>query len=44
LIKDGYQVEIPDFWLNQGNPWEIERQDVTYQIRFYGQSKKYQDG
>ena len=29
-IKDGYQVEIPDFWLNNGNPWEIERQDVTY--------------
>ena len=35
-IQDGYQVEIPDFWLNHGNPWEIERQDVTYQIRFFG--------
>ena len=43
-IKDGYQVEIPDFWLNRGNPWEVERQDVTYQIRFYGSSNKYQDG
>jgi glycogen phosphorylase len=30
--------------LNHGNPWEIERQDVTYQIRFYGVSDKYQDG
>jgi starch phosphorylase len=20
-IRDGYQVEIPDFWLNHGNPW-----------------------
>ena len=24
-LKDGYQVEIPDFWLNRGNPWEVER-------------------
>jgi starch phosphorylase len=30
IIKDGYQVEIPDYWLNRGNPWEIERQDITY--------------
>jgi starch phosphorylase len=29
-IVDGYQVEIPDYWLANGNPWEIERQDVTY--------------
>ena len=43
-LKDGYQVEIPDFWLNHGNPWEVERQDVTYHIRFYGHSNKYQDG
>jgi starch phosphorylase len=44
VIKDGYQVEIPDFWLNKGNPWEIERQDVTYEIRFYGDVHKYKDG
>jgi len=43
-IIDGYQVEIPDYWLANGNPWEIERQDVTYQIRFYGKIEKYQDG
>jgi starch phosphorylase len=24
-IQDGYQVEIPDYWLQRGNPWEIER-------------------
>ena len=23
MIKKGYQVEIPDFWLTEGNPWEI---------------------
>ena len=43
-LVNGYQVEIPDFWLTQGNPWEIERQDITYQVRFYGQSKTYRDG
>jgi starch phosphorylase len=21
LIKDGCQVEIPDYWLSNGNPW-----------------------
>ena len=25
VIKDGYQVEIPDHWLTHGNPWEVER-------------------
>lgn len=24
-IRDGYQIEIPDYWLSRGNPWEIER-------------------
>jgi starch phosphorylase len=40
VIVNGYQREVPDFWLNHGNPWEIERQDVTYEIRFYGRSEK----
>lgn len=43
-IVDGYQVEIPDYWLEHGNPWELERPDVKYPIRFYGQSNKYKDG
>ena len=36
LIQDGKQVEIPDFWLKQGNPWEIERADISYAVRFFG--------
>ena len=36
-IEDGWQVEYPDFWLSYGNPWEIERKDVKYVIRFGGQ-------
>lgn len=35
-IRDGFQIERPDYWLTQGNPWEIERSDVRYPIRFYG--------
>jgi starch phosphorylase len=35
-IHNGYQVEVPDYWLVQGNPWEIERVDVSYPIRLYG--------
>lgn len=42
-IVDGRQVEIPDYWLTRGNPWEIERIDVTYKIGFYGKSNKISD-
>lgn len=35
-IANGYQVEFPDYWLVHGNPWEIERLDVTYPVKFYG--------
>ena len=36
LIADGKQVEAPDFWLESGNPWEICRRDVTYEVKFGG--------
>ena len=39
-IKDGYQVEMPDYWLAKGNPWEIERPDVTYPVSFFGSFTK----
>eukprot|EP01113_Clastostelium_recurvatum_P001453 TRINITY_DN1058_c0_g1_i1.p1 TRINITY_DN1058_c0_g1~~TRINITY_DN1058_c0_g1_i1.p1 ORF type:complete len:883 (-),score=343.61 TRINITY_DN1058_c0_g1_i1:101-2668(-) len=35
-IYDGFQTEVPDYWLSNGNPWEIERIDVQYPVRFYG--------
>lgn len=35
-IIDGFQHEQPDYWLNFGNPWEIERLNVSYSIKFYG--------
>lgn len=32
LDTDGLQIEVPDFWISKGNPWEIARQDVCYTI------------
>eukprot|EP00831_Metopus_contortus_P050063 TRINITY_DN4196_c0_g2_i3.p1 TRINITY_DN4196_c0_g2~~TRINITY_DN4196_c0_g2_i3.p1 ORF type:complete len:517 (-),score=158.85 TRINITY_DN4196_c0_g2_i3:161-1711(-) len=33
-IRNGYQMELPDFWLAKGNPWEVERLDVNYTVHF----------
>ncbi|KAI9789395.1 MAG: Non-essential glycogen phosphorylase [Peltula sp. TS41687] len=41
-IIDGYQVEVPDYWLDF-NPWEFPRHDITVPIQFYGYVRKYQD-
>ena len=35
-IENGRQVEDPDHWLRDGNPWEIERHEDTKRVRFYG--------
>ncbi|KAJ9608255.1 Non-essential glycogen phosphorylase [Cladophialophora chaetospira] len=39
-IQDGYQVEIPDYWLDF-NPWEFPRHDVSVDVQFYGWVNKY---
>ncbi|KAL9114423.1 MAG: hypothetical protein Q9227_001504 [Pyrenula ochraceoflavens] len=39
-IENGYQVEIPDYWLDF-NPWEFPRHDVTVDIQFYGWVRRY---
>jgi starch phosphorylase len=38
-MVNGFQFEIPDVWLEQGNPWEVPRQDVLYTVGFYGTAK-----
>lgn len=44
-IVNGAQVEVPDYWLVNGNPWEIERTDVKVPVRFYGYVRKdFKDG
>lgn len=35
-IENGYQKENPDDWLRLGNPWEIERSDISVPVRFGG--------
>jgi starch phosphorylase len=35
-IHNGYQVEQPDDWLKNGNPWEFPRPQVTFPIHFGG--------
>ena len=42
-IENGYQVEDPDHWLRDGNPWEIERTEYAQRIRFGGRSEFYND-
>src|SRR5438046_1586251 len=34
VIKDGWQEEHPEQWLSFGNPWEFERPEVSYDVRF----------
>lgn len=36
-IVDGRQLEVPDYWLTQGNPWEFARPEVVYRVQFGGQ-------
>ncbi|ANQ53013.1 maltodextrin phosphorylase [Thermosipho affectus] len=43
IIKDGFQVELPDDWLKNGNPWEIERKDRSVKIKFFGKTESYKD-
>ncbi|GIX32002.1 MAG: alpha-1,4 glucan phosphorylase [Porticoccaceae bacterium] len=38
-IDNGWQVEMPDFWLRRGNPWEIERHEDARRVKFYGRSE-----
>ncbi|MFT8246353.1 glycogen/starch/alpha-glucan phosphorylase [Roseomonas sp. BN140053] len=36
VIEDGQQHELPEDWLNFGNPWEFERAGISYDIGFGG--------
>ncbi len=40
-IENGYQVEEPDHWLRDGNPWELERPEYTQLIKFGGHVEKH---
>jgi len=35
-IEDGYQLEVPDNWLKDGNPFELRRPEYAKEIKFGG--------
>lgn len=35
-IEDGYQVEVPDNWLKNGNPFEVRREEYACEVKFGG--------
>lgn len=35
-IRDGYQIEVPDIWLQDGNPFELRRPEYSKEVRFGG--------
>jgi glycogen phosphorylase len=42
-IEDGWQVEITDKWLRFGNPWEIARPEIAYDVKFGGRTEPWFD-
>ncbi len=43
-IDDGWQVELPEKWLEFGNPWEFERRESAYVIGFGGEVHSNDEG
>lgn len=43
-IVNGYQVEQPDSWLKNGNPWEFPRETIIYSVGFGGEVKVIKEG
>jgi glycogen phosphorylase len=42
-FDNGFQVEEPDHWLRDGNPWELERPEYTQRVQFGGHVNFYHD-
>lgn len=42
-IRDGWQVERTDKWLQWDNPWEIHRSEISYEVKLGGQTEVYTD-
>ncbi|MGF1547317.1 MAG: glycogen/starch/alpha-glucan phosphorylase [Thiotrichales bacterium] len=43
-IRNGEQLEEPDHWLRNGNPWELERPEYTRRVKFGGRTELHQNG
>jgi starch phosphorylase len=42
-IRDGWQVEMTDNWLHLGNPWEIARPEVDFEVKLGGHTMRERD-
>lgn len=42
-IRNGWQVEVTDKWLQPGNPWEIRRPDINFQVNLGGHTEIHYD-
>ena len=43
IICDGWQNEITDKWLRNGNPWEVGRPEIAYEVKFGGHTESHRD-
>jgi len=43
VIEDGWQKELSDLWLRNGNPWELHRPKLRYPVKFGGHTEQYTD-
>jgi starch phosphorylase len=39
-IENGYQIEYADSWLSGGNPWDIMRRELAFNVKFYGRVER----
>ncbi|HWK54132.1 MAG TPA: glycogen/starch/alpha-glucan family phosphorylase, partial [Hyphomicrobiales bacterium] len=42
-IKNGYQVEVPDDWLESGTPWELVAHECACHVKFGGRTETWTD-
>jgi starch phosphorylase len=42
-IRDGWQVEVTDAWLRNGNPWELPRNKLRFPVKLGGHTEHYTD-
>ncbi len=43
-IENGFQVEVPDEWLRDGNPFEVRRSEYAQEVKFGGYVKQVWEG
>src|SRR3954452_8151062 len=43
MIRNGEQIECTDNWLRFGNPWEVRRPHIAYDVKIGGHTERYSD-